>query len=289
MENIQNYRVLSLGAGVQSTTLALMIEKGEIPMVDCAIFADVGAEPKLVYEHLDWLEKQLSYPIYRVQWRNLKEDVISASKGEYKTFAAPFFSLNEKTGKRGMLMRQCTVDYKIKPVTQKIRQLLGYSKGQKVKKNTKVDLVMGISYDELQRMKINTLKYIENQYPLVEKKIRRHKCIEWMENNNYPKPPRSACTFCPYHSNQEWRKIKENKEEWAEVIKLDQSIRKQEQFKKNKDGSNFFDSKLYLHRDCKPIDEVDLRDKDEKTGQYSLLDDALTHELLKTCLVLYHL
>jgi len=274
MENIQNYRVLSLGAGVQSTTLALMIEKGEIPMVDCAIFADVGAEPKLVYEHLDWLEKQLSYPIHRVQWRNLKEDVISASKGEYKTFAAPFFSLNEKTGKRGMLMRQCTVDYKIKPVTQKIRQLLGYSKGQKVKKNTKVDLVMGISYDELQRMKINTLKYIENQYPLVEKKIRRHKCIEWMENNNYPKPPRSACTFCPYHSNQEWRKIKENKEEWAEVIKLDQSIRKQEQFKKNKDGSNFFDSKLYLHRDCKPIDEVDLRDKDEKTGQYSLLDEC---------------
>ena len=180
----------------------------------------------------------------------------------------------EKTGKRGMLMRQCTVDYKIKPVTQKIRQLLGYSKGQKVKKNTKVDLVMGISYDELQRMKINTLKYIENQYPLVEKKIRRHKCIEWMENNNYPKPPRSACTFCPYHSNQEWRKIKENKEEWAEVIKLDQSIRKQEQFKKNKDGSNFFDSKLYLHRDCKPIDEVDLRDKDEKTGQYSLLDEC---------------
>ena len=274
MENIQNYRVLSLGAGVQSTTLALMIEKGEIPMVDCAIFADVGAEPKLVYEHLDWLEKQLSYPIHRVQWRNLKEDVISASKGEYKTFAAPFFSLNEKTGKRGMLMRQCTVDYKIKPVTQKIRQLLGYSKGQKVKKNTKVDLVMGISYDELQRMKISTLKYIENQYPLVEKKIRRHKCIEWMENNNYPKPPRSACTFCPYHSNQEWRKIKENKEEWAEVIKLDQSIRKQEQFKKNKDGSNFFDSKLYLHRDCKPIDEVDLRDKDEKTGQYSLLDEC---------------
>lgn len=267
-------RILSLGAGVQSTTLALMIEHGELPMVDCAIFSDTMSEPKKVYEHLDWLEKQLSYPIYRVQWRNLKEDVISASKGEYKTFAAPFFSLNEKTGKRGMLMRQCTVDYKIKPVTQKIRQLLGYSKGQKVKKNTKVDLVMGISYDELQRMKINTLKYIENQYPLVEKKIRRHKCIEWMENNNYPKPPRSACTFCPYHSNQEWRKIKENKEEWAEVIKLDQSIRKQEQFKKNKDGSNFFDSKLYLHRDCKPIDEVDLRDKDEKTGQYSLLDEC---------------
>jgi hypothetical protein len=36
-------RVLSLGAGVQSTTLALMAAHGEIgPMPDCAIFADTG-------------------------------------------------------------------------------------------------------------------------------------------------------------------------------------------------------------------------------------------------------
>ncbi len=53
---MKTLRVLSLGAGVQSTTLALMIEKGEIPMVDAAIFADTGAEPKAVYDHLDWLE-----------------------------------------------------------------------------------------------------------------------------------------------------------------------------------------------------------------------------------------
>jgi hypothetical protein len=39
--------VLSLGAGVQSSTMALMAAKGEIiPMPDCAIFADTGAEPK---------------------------------------------------------------------------------------------------------------------------------------------------------------------------------------------------------------------------------------------------
>ena len=82
---------------------------------------------------------------------------------------------------------------------------------------------MGISFDEMQRMKINQLKYIQNQYPLVEKAIRRKRCIEWMEENNFPKPPRSACTFCPYHSNEEWRKIKENKEEWEEVVKLDKT------------------------------------------------------------------
>jgi hypothetical protein len=37
-------RILSLGAGVQSSTLALMIARGDLPMVDCAIFADTGAE-----------------------------------------------------------------------------------------------------------------------------------------------------------------------------------------------------------------------------------------------------
>ena len=39
--------VLSLGAGVQSSAMALMAAKGEItPMPDCAIFADTQAEPQ---------------------------------------------------------------------------------------------------------------------------------------------------------------------------------------------------------------------------------------------------
>ena len=271
MAKKKHLRVLSLGAGVQSTTLALMIEKGEVPMVDCAIFSDVGAEPKLVYEHLDWLEKQLSYPIYKVQWRNLREDIISASQGKYKAFTAPFFSKNIKTDRKSMLRRQCTGDYKIKPLQQKVRELLGYNKGERVAKDTHVEMLMGISWDELQRQKTNQIKYITNIYPLIERQIRRHQCLKWMETNNYPKPPRSACTFCPYHSNEEWRIIKKNKEEWDEVIKLDQIIRNQEKYKYSQSGS--VKDQLYLHRDCKPIDEVDLR-SDEEKGQYSLLDEC---------------
>jgi len=45
-------RALSLGAGVQSTTLALMAAHGEIgPMPDCAIFADTGWEPQALGVH----------------------------------------------------------------------------------------------------------------------------------------------------------------------------------------------------------------------------------------------
>lgn len=60
-------RVLSLGAGVQSTTLALMAAHGEIgPMPDCAIFADTGWEPAAVYEHLAWLRSPnvLPFPVH---------------------------------------------------------------------------------------------------------------------------------------------------------------------------------------------------------------------------------
>jgi hypothetical protein len=269
---LKHLRVLSLGAGVQSSTLALMIEKGEIPMVDCAIFSDVGAEPKKVYDWLEYLKTQLSYPVYTVQWRNLKEDIISASKGEYKGFTAPYFSKNLETGKKGMLRRQCTADYKIKPVTQKIRELLGYKKGERVAKDTKVEMVMGISFDEMQRMKTNQIKYIENQYPLVEMKIRRHHCVEWMEKHNYPKPPRSACTFCPFHKNSEWQEIKQNKQEWEEVVMIDKLIRHQEKHKKNNKNEHEMDE-LFLHAERKPIDEIDFRSSEEK-GQYSLLDEC---------------
>ena len=65
-------RVLSLGAGVQSTVMALMTMTGEIKdKPDCAIFSDTGAEPKNVYEHLEWLTKQLDYPVYIVSKGNL--------------------------------------------------------------------------------------------------------------------------------------------------------------------------------------------------------------------------
>lgn len=59
--------IISLGAGVQSSTLALMAVHGEItPMPDAAIFADTQAEPQSVYKWLDWLEMQLPFPVHRV-------------------------------------------------------------------------------------------------------------------------------------------------------------------------------------------------------------------------------
>ena len=75
--------ILSLGAGVQSSTLALMAAKGEVtPMPDMAIFADTGYEPQAIYKWLEWLEKQLPFPVVRVSAGNIRDDCSAAELGK---------------------------------------------------------------------------------------------------------------------------------------------------------------------------------------------------------------
>ena len=84
-----------------------------------------------------------------------------------------------------------------------------------------------------------------------------------MKKNNYPEPPRSACTFCPYHSSEEWLKVKQNKEEWEEVVKIDRIIR----------DSNKLKSKLYLHNSCVPIDQVNFKEEDDQF-KFDFMDEC---------------
>ncbi len=78
-------RLLSLGAGVQSTTLLLLAAEGRLPKLDGAIFADTGWEPATVYTHLDRLEREVAQPagipIYRVSAGNIRNDALDPSTG----------------------------------------------------------------------------------------------------------------------------------------------------------------------------------------------------------------
>ena len=257
-------RVLSLGAGVQSSTLALMIEKGLIPKVSCGIFADTGGEPKLVYSHLEWLEKQLSFPVYRVGKGDLRKDMIDAIDGKYKFLTVPLYTINSKTGKKGLLKRQCTNDYKIQPIVQQIRKLLGLKKRQRVKKDMSVELLMGISIDEIIRMKSNRMPYIKNVFPLIDMKISRQDCKNWIKKHYNIEAPRSACTYCPFHNDQEWREMKENNpEEFKEVVEFDKKIRLNSRDK---------DVQVFVHQSCQPIDQVNFSKK--KDSQLNLFNNV---------------
>ena len=168
------------------------------------------------------------------------------------------FTRNKKTGKKGILRRACTATYKIEPVTKKIRELLGVGKGVKVPKNKKVKQLFGISKDEMQRMRVSSYHYIDFEYPLIDNKMSRADCLKWMENNNFPKPPRSACTYCPYHSNEEWLNVKKNEQEWDAVIALDKQLRT------GLRGTERDEVEYFLHRSATPLDEVDFVNEKNK-------------------------
>ena len=246
--------VISLGAGVQSSTMALMAAEGVLPKVDCAIFADTGYEPKAVYRYLEFLKKILPYPVYVVSKGNIKKDMLDSIDNGTRFPTAPFFTQAEITGKKGMLRRQCTADYKIVPIRKKIRELCGIKYGKHFPKNKYVEQWIGISTDEIQRMKPARDKYILNRHPLIEAKMSRQDCIDYLKKEKIPLPEKSACIVCPYHNDAYWHFMKnERPEEFADAVEFDKNIRT---------GSRNIRDKLYLHRSCKPLDEVEFNKKE---------------------------
>ena len=255
--------VLSLGAGVQSSTMALMAAEGELtPMPDCAIFADTGAEPKHVYEFLDYVESLVPFPVYRVmEGEGLEKAIVKGVTGE-RCAAPPFFIRTDKG--KGMLKRYCTADYKIKPINKKVRQLMNLSCGQRGPKEVAVRMWIGISMDESVRIKPSQTKWIENIWPLIDKQMYRYDCIRWMREHGYQEPSKSACYFCPYHDNATWQNMLDHDpDSWERAVKMDGLIRPG--LRDTNDGTE-----LYLHRSAQPLTECDF---DPARDQFDMFDN----------------
>jgi hypothetical protein len=241
-------RVLSLGAGVQSATLALMAAAGEIsPMPDVAIFADTGDEKRGTYRYLDWLDGQLPFPILRPSRgsMSLSESTLALYRdgsGEVET--PPFFFPG------GMLAKHCSKEWKTRVVVRTIRAMLKLARGERAPSGTNVEVLIGISRDEAHRMKPSEVPWITNRFPLVDRNMRRSGCVQWLVNHRKPIPPRSACVYCPYQSDAEFSEMKGNHvdDDWSRATSFDTGIR---------DGGNGTTGPLYVSRHCRPLAEVD--------------------------------
>lgn len=177
-------KVLSLGAGVQSTTLALMAARGDIDRPDCAIFADTGWEPAAVYRHLAWLETQLPFPVYHVSAGNIREDIIAGN-----------------TARHG------------------IRELLGKGPREYIAPAS-AQMWIAISRDEAQRAKPSRRRYVVNTHPLLDMRISRSGCLIWLAERQYPLPPKSACVGCPFHDNEQWHGLEPEERADADAVDL---------------------------------------------------------------------
>lgn len=256
--------ILSLGAGVQSTTMALMAAHGLItPMPDAAIFADTGWEPKPVYDHLAWLMSPnvLPFPVHIVQKGNLRDDVMARRNTTGGRYAAiPWYTTNPD-GTQGIGRRQCTSEYKLTPLMWKMRELLGVERRDRIKRQA-VQVYVGISTDEAHRMKPARQQWIENRWPLIEIGVSRRGCLSWLKANGYPDPPKSACIGCPFHSDSMWRDMRDNHpEEWSDAVAVDAALRQE--------NSRGIKATEYMHPQRVPLTEVDLSTHAER-GQPDL-------------------
>ncbi len=263
--------VISLGAGVQSSTMALMAAKGEItPMPVAAVFADTKGEPKAVYDWLLWLERRLPFPVYRVSKGNLKETALTIRQkkdksGSWAKTVIPTFIAN-RDGSRGIVQRQCTYDFKMLQLIKESKRI-AKEMGLAPLTSPKIRQWIGISSDEIVRMKESREPAILHRWPLVELRMGRRDCLNWMASNGYPAPPRSACTFCPYHSNSEWRNLKDNfPDEFAEVVQFEKDLQEVKRITDNMRGVPFF------HNSLKPLGEIDFSTEEER-GQINMFNN----------------
>lgn len=227
-------RYLSLGAGVQSSTLYLLAACGEIgPMPDVAIFADTQQEPPWVYEQLDRLAAHGPIPIHRATAGDLGEAIQNGTNTTGGRFASVPFWVVGDDGKETPGRRQCTREYKIDVVKRAARQILGLGKGERAAGRYQVEEWVGISLDEAHRAKPSRYGWVMTRWPLLfDRPMRRSDCFIWLKQHDYPIPQKSACVFCPYRGDAEYLRWKreeptlfEQAAKWDDLIRSTGTMR----------------------------------------------------------------
>lgn len=247
-------KILSLGWGVQSFTLAAMSALGELEPIDAAIHSDTGYESQLTYAFAErwtpWLENHGVKVVTLRGTNGTLEEVIEVAKSTGKKFLRiPAFT--EIDGVSQIGKRECTNHWKITPMRRWM---------QANRNKQPVEQWIGISLDEFERMRYSDVKYITNRYPLYERRITRAACQSWLEKHGIEVPSKSACVFCPYHGTTDWIKTKSVPGDWARAVAMDEYIRSVTGRGKN-----------YLNCRLKPLTELDLTTQEER-GQMSFFD-----------------
>lgn len=235
-------KVLSWGSGVQSTTLGEMSAQGILDPLDAVITADTGWERQATYDARGW---------YTERWQAMGLQVHVVSAGDIRQLGvAEHVHIPFWTATGGPLRRQCTRHIKIRPIRRLIRQLLGYDPSNPPAPPAgSVELWLGISLDEWTRAKPNDIQYIIKRYPLLELKMTRQHCIDWLQSQHLPIPPKSACVCCPYRRASEWIAMRdEAPDEFAAAVAFDQENRSPEQLQR----AGVTEDRLYIYKHAEP-------------------------------------
>lgn len=244
--------VISLGAGVQSSTMALMAAAGEItPMPKFAVFADTGDEPQEVYDWLTKLSKLLPFPVHVRTRSRLSEHLFEWGHSQIPCF------IRGNNGRPTIGKRQCTKHWKVIPVQQGIRSATATQR--KRLPPSSVILWQGISFDEMERMARSRAEWIEHRWPLVEMRVTRRHCERWLSDHDLS-APKSACCYCPLKRRAQWQQMKDRGgSDWALCVSVSRQLQARGEF---------------LTQDLKPIDEIDFSRPLDDHPEFSFRDEC---------------
>ena len=254
-------KILSCGAGMQSTALALMScenkQKGiihtNVPVYDAVIFCDLGLEPYWVKDQVDFIKKAcegVGIPFHKID-SNLYQDYMD-NFGRGHVSSIPFWSVDEN-GKKAKMRRHCTLDYKIALIEKFLKyELLGYKKYQRLKQEDIMahEMHIGFSFEERKRMSKDYSKLFVKKYPLID--------MEWERADSYKyilevwglDTKASACNFCPFHKNYFFMHLKDNsKDDYEKTVAFDRMIGDMQ-------PNTAIRSKIYVSRSRKRIEDL---------------------------------
>jgi hypothetical protein len=255
-------RIASWGAGLQSTTMIAMSALGELEPLDHVVHCDLGWERTETVAARDW---------YTDWYRQHGINVTILETGDIRRDGArahvhiPFWT---ETG--GPIRRQCTRQFKIRPVRRFARTLIGRPPTSRETPPLQrlaahpsrppnppagaVEQWLGITTDEFTRAKASEVEYIINRWPLLEKRMTRDDCTAWLHDHSLPVPVKSACVICPYRRADEWIDIRDNEpEQFRAAIAFDEKHRDDPRL--HRDGLN---DSLYIWQGIEPLATADL-------------------------------
>jgi len=255
-------KVISLGWGVQSFALAAMSALGELPPVDAAIHADTTHERRETYEFAErwtpWLEERgVRVVTVKPDPRYVAPYGVTPTQTSLPQMMIPAYKLFED-GQGGMIPRQCTGHWKIRPIKRWIQK---HRDGQHCEQR------LGITLDEWTRMRDSDVQYLSNAYPFMdlEPPWGRFDVVRWLRDNDLEIPVKSSCVFCPYRDHATWREIKLSENgDWEKAVRVDGAIRDR------RPGYECF-----VHPQCIPLEDVDLRNEQDH-GQLELWGEECT-------------
>jgi hypothetical protein len=228
-------RAFSYGGGVQSTAALVLAAQGKLPATedsyrwDAFLFANVGpnAEHPATLAYVEEYAKPYARD-HGIDLRELRRrrrdgtpyDLYDQVIGSNRSIDIPIF-----VGPGAPGNRKCTSDYKVSVVARELRAM-----GAEDSDGRRAVVGIGISMDEMQRAKYWGIPdprtpYQVKEYPLLRLRLGRRDAYQIISEAGLPKPPRSACWFCPFHTRTEWSHLKRDHPElFARAEQLEATI-----------------------------------------------------------------